>query len=104
MGFRPPTPASCPIVLDRKEPGRELEPLQGLDYGLSWGLMGGASGLPRSHIPPQDASNGGVRHLSSAVPPDGNGTQSQRPRPRPNAGESQTDAAPAMGSASASVY
>lgn len=32
MGFRPPTPASCPIVLDRKEPGRELEPLRGPDH------------------------------------------------------------------------
>lgn len=36
VGFRPPTPASCPIVLDRKEPGRELEPLQRPDFGLSW--------------------------------------------------------------------
>lgn len=36
VGFRPPTPASCPIVLDRKEPGRELEPLQRPDFSLSW--------------------------------------------------------------------
>lgn len=54
MGFRPPAPASCPIVLDRKEPGRELEPLLGPDHGLSWGLMGEANGSPLSHIPPQD--------------------------------------------------
>lgn len=35
MACRSPTPASCPIVLDRKERGRELEPLQGLDQGLA---------------------------------------------------------------------
>lgn len=44
MGFRPPTPASCPIVLDRKELGREPEPLQGPDHSLSWSLMGVGGG------------------------------------------------------------
>lgn len=84
MGSRPPTPASCPIVLDRKEPGRELEPLQGPDHGLSLGQTGEVSGLLWSHIPPQTWGNGRVRHLSSAVPLDRNGTPSQCPRPRPN--------------------
>lgn len=59
VGSGPPTPASCPIVLDRKEPGRELEPLQGQDHGRSRCLPEGvegvgvvARGLPRSHTAP----------------------------------------------------
>lgn len=66
MASRPPTPASCPIVLDRKEPGRELEPLQGPDHRLYWCLLAGRGGgggrsqrLSKAHIPPQARGNGG---------------------------------------------
>lgn len=53
MGFRPPTPASCPIVLDRKEPGRELEPLQWPDFSLSWRPSRESVVYHHLKIPPQ---------------------------------------------------
>lgn len=75
MACRSPTPASCPIVLDRKEPGRELEPLQGLDQGLAV-VVGEV--VPVAYHGPTDHLRlevmGGIRHLSSAAPPDGNDT------------------------------
>lgn len=108
MGSRPPTPASCPIVLNRKEPGRELEPLQRRDHGLFRDLTGGWGwGEPVAYHGPTSRPRlevARVGHVSSAAPPDGNGTLSQRPRPRPHPGESQRDAAQATGSASVPVY